>query len=48
MEGSLKGLTDILAVSDNMHAHLETLNSFEKGGDLAALGSLGWAHDCPV
>ena len=45
LEGALEGLTNIFAVGDNMDAHLETLNSFEEGGDLASLGRLGWAHD---
>ena len=45
LEGSLEGLTNIFAVGDNMDAHLEALDSFEEGCDLAALGSLGWAHD---
>ena len=48
LEGALEGLTNILAVGDNMDAHLETLNCFEEGCDLAALGSLGWAHDCSM
>ena len=45
MEGALEGLTNILAVGDNMNSHLESLDSFEEGCDLAALGGLGWAHD---
>ena len=45
MEGALEGLTNILAVSDNMNSCLEALDCFEEGCDLAALGGLGWAHD---
>ena len=45
LEGALEGLTNILAVSDNMNSCLKSLDSFEEGCDLSALGGLGWAHD---
>ena len=40
LEGSLEGLADIPAVSDNMNTGLEPLDRLKEGGDLASLRCL--------
>ena len=48
LEGALNGMTNILAVGDNMHTCLQALDRLKQGSDLASLSSLGRARHRPM